>query len=406
MSDRRRPSQAGAPRGQQKRPNGARPPQRKRRKRVNGRFYIFLLIVAVLVVGAGVLIGVLTNRGDSPKVAATVSPDNPLLAASDDPSAEVVQPVSTDPADLQAILGNQDSVIQGLTKNQMVNVDDLNLTSGLDENWLNILLLGSDARSTDESSRTDTMIICSVNMKTGEVKLTSIMRDTAVVFDDIGQYNGTYRINAANYFGGPELAMRTVNRLLGMNIQYYAMVDFTTFSIIAEKLGGIDITITEAEMNEINKNALQQAKLAYRAGIDESELEATNVWLETYGENTHLNGRQTLAYARIRKIDSDFSRAERQRTVLIALLDKVKTKNMQEVLGLATGLMRYVSTNLSIDKILSISTTVMGTDLATVDQLRLPINNSYKQETRNEQSMLYDTDWQTNTNELYNFIYQ
>jgi LCP family protein required for cell wall assembly len=358
-------------------------------------------------VGLGVLIGALANRDGGATPEPTKTPDNPLLSATDDPSTEVVQPASTNSAGLAALLGDQDAVIQGLSQDQMVNVgDDLKITSGLSEDWMNILLLGSDARSAEESSRTDTMIICSVNTKTGQIKLSSIMRDTAVDFTDIGQYNGTYRINAANYFGGPELAMRTVNELFGMNIEYYAMVDFTSFSIIAEKLGGIDITITEAEMEQINKNALQQAKLAYRAGIDESELEATNVWLETYGENTHLNGRQALAYARIRKIDSDFSRAERQRNVLIALLDKVKTRNMQEIMGLATGLFGYVHTNLSVDKLLAISTTVLSADIAEIEQFRLPINDSYTQETRNEQSMLYDTDWQLNTTELYNFIYE
>lgn len=404
MSDRRRPSQSGAPRDQ--RPNGARPPQRRRRTRVAGRFYIFLSIVALIAIGSGVLVGVLNSRSDGAKVEPTQTPVNALLSATDDPSAATDAPAATEEGTLAERLGNQDAVIAGLTEDEMVNVEDLNITSGLDENWMNILLLGSDARSLDESSRTDTMIICSVNTTTGEVKLTSIMRDMAVDFTDIGQYNGTYRINSANYFGGPELAMKTVNELFGMNIQYYAMVDFTSFSIIAEKLGGVDITITEAEMEQINKNALQQAKLAQKAGIDESELAATNVWLETYGENTHLNGRQVLAYARIRKIDSDFSRAERQRTVLIALLDKVKTKNMLEVMGLATDLFGYVRTNLSMDKLLAVATTVMKADLGSIEQFRLPINNSYKQETRNEQSMLYDTDLQTNTNELYSFIYQ
>ncbi len=405
MSDRRRPSQPGAPRGDQ-RQNGARPPQRKRRTRVAGRFYIFLSIVALIAIGSGVLVGVLNNKSDGAKVEPTPTPANALLSATDQPSDATETPATTEEGSLAERLGDQDAVIAGLTEDEMVNVEDLNITSGLDENWLNILLLGSDARSLDESSRTDTMIICSVNTATGEVKLTSIMRDMAVDFTDIGKYNGTYRINAANYFGGPELAMKTVNELFGMNIQYYAMVDFTSFSIIAEKLGGVDITITEAEMEQINKNALQQAKLAYKAGIDESELEATNVWLETFGENTHLNGRQVLAYARIRKIDSDFSRAERQRTVLIALLDKVKTKNMLEVMGLATDLFGYVRTNLSMDKLLAVATTVMKADLESIEQFRLPVNNSYKQETRNEQSMLYDTDLQTNTNELYNFIYQ
>lgn len=377
--------------------------------RVSGRFYIFLFVAALIVVGLGVLIGVLMNNGGgaTTDAALTPPPENPLLAATDDP-ADVVEQTADASGDLSALLGNQDAVIQGLSEQEMVSIadDDLSITAGLDENWMNILLLGSDARTVDESSRTDTMIICSVNSKTGEVKLSSIMRDTAVDFTNIGQYNGTYRINAANYFGGPKLAMKTVNELLGMNIQYYAMVDFTSFSIIAEKLGGIEITITEAEMNEINKNAKQQAKLAYKAGIDESELEATNVYLETYGENTHLNGRQTLAYARIRKIDSDFSRAERQRTVLISLLNKVKTRNMQEIMGLATGLFGYVRTNLSLNDLLVLSTTVLGADIESIEQFRMPVNNSYKQETRNEQSMLYDTDWALNTTELYNFIYE
>lgn len=405
MSDRRRPSQSGDPRRAQGGRSGARPPQRRGRRRVSGRFYIFLAIVALFAVGAGVMIGVFTNRDGDAKVEPTPTPGNDLLAATDQPDTVVVTPAAVDAGGLSALLDNEDAVIQGLTREQMVSVDDLSITAGLDESWMNILLLGSDARLTDESSRTDTMIICSVNTKTGAVKLTSIMRDMAVDFDEIGEYNGTYRINAANYFGGPELAMKTVNECFGMNIQYYAMVDFTSFSIIAQKLGGIEITISQEEMEEINKNALKQAKIAYKAGIDETELLETNVWLETYGENTHLNGRQALAYARIRKIDSDFSRAERQRTVLIALLEKIKTRNMQEIMGLATTLFSYMHTNLSVDKLLSLAPTVLKADLAEVPQLRLPVNNSYAQETRNEQSMLYDADWQLNTAELYNFIY-
>jgi anionic cell wall polymer biosynthesis LytR-Cps2A-Psr (LCP) family protein len=129
------------------------------------------------------------------------------------------------------------------------------------------------------------------------------------------------------------------------------------------------------------------------------------VLLETYGDHTHLNGRQTLAYARIRKIDSDISRAERQRKVLIALMDKLKQRNAQDIMSMAFTLSGYVSTNLSVDQIISAATTVLNSNLAEVEQFRLPINDSYVQETRNEQSMLYDTDWNANTQELYNFIY-
>ena len=414
MSEQRRPAgQTGARRQQQSaayQRRGQPPRRRKRRRRVTGRFIVFLALIAVIAVGSGILVSVLMNRsGDGKPVAASATPapdgGNALTAADDNGASNVVNLGDAGAEDISQLLGNQDAVIAGLSQEQMIQVEDLNMASGLDAKWMNILLLGSDARHTDESSRTDTMIICSVNTSSGEVKLTSILRDVAVTFDDIGQYNGTYRLNAANYFGGPKLAMKTINECFGMNIQYYVMVDFTSFSVIAEKLGGIDITISQEEMEQINKNAIQQAKLAYKAGIDESELEATNVLLETDGENTHLNGRQALAYARIRKIDSDISRAERQRKVLIALMEKLKQRNAQDIMSLAFSLSGYVSTNLSVDQIISTATTVINSNLAEVEQFRLPINDSFVQETRNEQSMLYDTDWNANTQALYGFIY-
>lgn len=416
MSENRRPAAQGSARRPQQR-NGAAPQRRgqpprrrRRRKRVTGRFIIFVILIAILAVGCGVLASVLTSRDaekDAPVASATpaATTDSVLVNADDNGASNVVNLGDSGAADISQLLGNQDAVIAGLSKDQMIKVEDLNITQGLDNNWMNILLLGSDARRTDESSRTDTMIICSVNTSTGEVKLTSILRDVAVTFDDIGQYNGTYRLNAANYFGGPQLAMKTINECFGMNIQYYVMVDFTSFSIIAEQLGGIDITISQEEMEHINKNAIQQAKLAYKAGIDESALEATNVLLETYGDNTHLNGRQALAYARIRKIDSDISRAERQRKVLIALMDKLKQRNAQDIMSMVFSLSGYVSTNLSVDQIISTATTVLGSNLSEVEQFRLPVNDSYVQETRNEQSMLYDTDWALNTRQLFSFIY-
>ena len=128
--------------------------------------------------------------------------------------------------------------------------------------------------------------------------------------------------------------------------------------------------------------------------------------LETYGENTHLNGRQTLAYCRIRKLDSDFSRTERQRTVLTKLKEKLMGKSAMEIVTLAGSLQQYFATNLTIDQIVSVATTVLSSEHLSVEQFRLPVNDTYKQETRNEQSMLYDCDWEKNALELYNFIYE
>ena len=414
----RRPQQAGARRPQQRpgtaqpRPasaNGQRrqpPRRRRRRRRVTGRFIVLIVILAILALGGGILASVLMNRdGGNEPAPAAVDPNNALLNSTDVEADEVLSVGDQGAADISQLLGSEDAVITGLSQDQMIKVENLSITPGLDESWMNILLLGSDARTENESCRTDTMIICSINTRSGEVKLTSILRDVAVEFDDIGQYNGTYRLNAANYFGGPQLAMKTINECFGMNIQYYAMVDFTSFAIIAEKLGGVELTISQEEMEQINLNAKKQAKQAWKAGIDETELAATNVLLETYGENTHLNGRQALAYARIRKIDSDISRAERQRKVLVALMEKVKTRNAQDIMSMAISMFGYIESNLSVDQIISVATSVITSNLAEVDQFRLPVNDSFVQETRREQSMLYDCDWNLNTQQLYSFIY-
>ena len=294
--------------------------------------------------------------------------------------------------------------MQGLTEEQQVQVEDLSVTQGLPSEWFNVLLLGADARNLEESCRTDTMMICSLNIQTGEVKLTSVARDTAILFENIGQYNGTYRINSANFFGGPELAMKVINEHLDMNIEYYVLVNFYGFEYIVEKLGGVDITITQAEMDEINIWQKKQYGVEEKYGYDMSGLEKE--LLETYGENTHLNGRQTLAYCRIRKLDSDFSRTERQRTVLTKLKEKLMGKSAMEIVTLAGSLQQYFATNLTIDQIVSVATTVLSSEHLSVEQFRLPVNDTYKQETRNEQSMLYDCDWEKNALELYNFIYE
>ncbi|MDY3026469.1 MAG: LCP family protein [Candidatus Faecivicinus sp.] len=336
-----------------------------------------------------------------PQTSATPAP---VSSATEQPGATDSQNPADRASALAGLLGNQDADVQGLSADQMAQVSDLSVNQGLPQEWMNILLLGSDEREMNESARTDCMIICSINTQTGEVKLTSIMRDLAVKFSDIGEYNGTYRINAANYFGGERLAMRTVNECFGMNIDKYVRVNFYGFQQIAQMLGGIDIDITEAEMEEINYRVQEQWYEAYLQGIDESAL--PNELLESYGENTHLDGRQTLAYARIRHMDGgDYARAERQRKVLFELMKKLEGMGIADLAKVGMEAMKHMKTNLSLDEIMNIAQKVLGADLTSIDSFRLPINNSYKQETRNNQDMLYDCDWGSNASSLYTFIY-
>ena len=405
------------------RPSGARPAGGSRRtpprrgKRPNGRFYVFLGILLVVIVAVVLLIWQPWASGDDPSVSAFVAP-TPVVAGataapSMAPSVPDAQQAQGDDAQAQTasplseLLGSEDTNITGLTEDQMVDVTDLSINTGLSPEWMNILLLGVDQRVQGESCRSDTMIICSINTETSEVKLTSLMRDMAVEFDDLGANNGTYRLNAANYFGGPELTMKTINELLGLNIEKYVIVNFTGFTQICEALGGIEMDITEAEKEQINLNVWSQLQIAYENGWDESNLTDANGYLgpNDYGENIHLNGRQALAYARIRKIDSDWERTNRQRKVLVAMMDKMRGTNMLQLLQLGGSLMQYVETNMTLEEIISIADKVLNSGLEGAETMAVPVTDTYVQETRNNQSMFYDVDWTTNAREVQNFIY-
>jgi len=409
-------SASGQRQGYSQRPpqrSGGQPPRRNGgKRRRQSRFPAFAALAAVLVL---VLLLVVVKPFGRPKQ--DVSTNAPAVPASN-PVGDAGMPFGGDTADagdegesvqepgtLAEKLADADYDVGSLAAEDMAQVSDLKINTSLPGEWLNVLLLGTDERTLSDSARTDAMLICSINRTTGEVKLTSIMRDLAIDYTDIGQYNGTYRINAANYFGGPNLTMRTINEKFNMNIQYYVLVNFFGFQKIAQRVGGIEVDITEAEKDKINKMIVQQAKFAYRSGVDESDQE--NVYLETYGENTHLNGRQTLAYARIRKLTGgDAMRTERQRTVLTKLLQKVKQLDAIQLAALAKDMIGQVKTNLPFDDLFSIAMLVCGNGLGNVESMRMPLSGTYKEEVRNEQSMLYDCDFQANAMALYNFIYE
>ena len=360
----------------------------KRKKQRQQR--IMLVVAALLVVCAVAVVLILNHNGSTDT--GNVSRANPTA----EPSTGVnifeqagEQTAEPDPIDVGSVV-----------------VTDLSIKEGLDSNWYNVLLLGSDARSDNEQSRTDTMMICSVNKTTGEIKLASIMRDTAVSFE--GYTN--VRINSAFAYGGANLAMKVVNECFGMNISDYAYVNFEGFSKIAESLGGVDMDITEAEMVRINDSVkeqyyiyISQGKMTYEAA--EAEYYATGE-LKTYGAGTHLNGMQALGYARIRKIDSDFSRAGRQQKVLNALLMQMKGADITTIMSAVIGNASYFKTNIELNTIISLAQLVLGNESLTgIKTYSLPVSGSYVNEIRGGQDMLFDVDFNKNTQSLYNFIY-
>ena len=411
--------QQGRPAGQRPPQNGSRRPvQRKKKKTVQPKFFIFAGIALILIVVLIVIFAGGKGKDNTVQPQATPVPTTQqsgmsnVNIVSSEPDAQAIAaatqvPVESvdNPSTLAALLADENAQVASVGTSLQLDPSQLDMNPDLPDTWLNVLLLGTDERYLNDNARTDTMIICSINKTTGEVKLSNIMRDTAITVKVGSKYDGTYRINAANYFGGPKYAIKTVNQYLDLNIQHYVMVNFFGFQKIAQALGGVTLDITEAEMNEINVRAVEQAWAGYYAGVNEDDLLEANEYLTTYGPNTHLNGRQALAYARIRKLDSDASRAGRQQRVLQGLLDQLRTKNAAEIMIMGASLFSNVQTNMSLEHVLEIANVVLQSSDLEMETMRLPVNGSYKQESRNNQAMLYDTDWEHNSLELYNFIY-
>ncbi len=240
--------------------------------------------------------------------------------------------------------------------NGKVSLDGL-FSSG----YTNVLLLGAD--NEDGRGRTDTIIVASLG--DGALKLTSIMRDTLV---NIPGY-GKHKINAAYRLGGEQLAMQTVNEAFGLNITNYAVIDFEGFSNLIDSVGGVSVNVSKAEMKEINKGLDATWKRLGDGGpVD---------YLETSGEDTLLTGPQALAYSRIRKIDSDYVRASRQRAVLEAMIDKLRsTKNPVVFAKLAQTAFSTVQTNINVFAIGVDAMKVLSGN-HTMEQFRLPADGAY-----------------------------
>ena len=405
-----RPPQSRRPQQGYSGGSGRRPaPGRGRRPRRN---YTGLIAALAAVLVRVVVLAVLKPFGRKRDViAANVNGDPTRTVAQNDGADNglvqdgTVSQAAIEDGSLKEALGDADARVGSLAAADMAQVQDLSINTSLPSNWLNVLLLGTDERVLSESARTDSMMICSINMQTGEVKLSSIQRDLAIEYKDIGKYNGTYRINAANFFGGSKLAMKTVNEKFDMNIQYYVMVNFFGFQRIAQQLGGIDIDISKEEMDQINIWAVDSYRSAQIDGVDVSDLQYEK--LKKYGENTHLNGTQTLAYARIRKLDGgDYARSERQRKVLGKLAEKIKGKNALEIASLATSMLDQVRTNLEINDIINTAMLVAGNGISNIKTMRLPVPGTYSEERRNDDAMLWDCDFAANATQLYNFIYE
>lgn len=233
-----------------------------------------------------------------------------------------------------------------LNKVQKVDIDvsQIGVTEQTDEEleeYRNIALLGIDSRADEYSqgNRSDCIIILSINNKTNEAKLFSVYRDTYLDIEG----HGLDKVTHAYSFGEAPLALKTLNTNLDLNIKEFVAVNFNALATTIDKIGGVTINIDSAELTQINNNSQSLANLV---GTTTSRLSGTGT--------QRLDGAQAVTYARIRYTEGgDYKRTERMRTVLIAMIDEIKKKNVFEINSVLDDVLPHVYTNISSDEILS-----------------------------------------------------
>lgn len=239
---------------------------------------------------------------------------------------------------------------------------------------LNIAIFGIDQWD-DENGRSDVIMIVSIDKINKKIKLSSIMRDTYVNIPG----HGMDKINHAFAFGGPQLAINTINSNFNMDIKNFAAVDFTNMEKIVDYFGGVDINVFPEELSRID--GLTQA------GVQ------------------HLNGKQAVQYMRIRKVgNGDWQRTQRQRDVLAEIIIKIQAAGSAALPDLVAQNLPLVTTSLNNIDILKIGTEAFAANIRTIEKARFPIDSASEGKIIN--GIYYLTaDLNVNTNAMHDFIY-
>lgn len=228
----------------------------------------------------------------------------------------------------------------------------------------NVLLIGIDDDGS-AGSRSDTIMIASIDTRSRTIRLCSILRDNYVSIPG----HDSSRINSAYAYGGAELLMQTIEKNFRIDIDDYVSIDMEAMISVVDAIGGVTINITEKEAYQINR-------YSYSKSPDVSA-----------GEQ-RLDGRQAVEYARIRKIDSDFGRTNRQRTLINAIVRECRELSPFKLFSLVNTVSPYLTTNMSSTEIASLGLKVLPAMSNEMEQLSIPIDGAYESATKRDMAVL------------------
>lgn len=275
-------------------------------------------------------------------------------------------------------------------------VSDNNVMKG----YTTIGLIGLDGRDGElkTGARSDTMIIASINNDTKKVKLVSVYRDTYLRIGEDSEGNGQYnKANAAYAKGGPEQFLSMLNTNLDLNVTDFVSVDFQAVAEAVELLGGIDVELKEEEVDHLNNYCVETSKVT---GMDYTPLE------EKAGVH-HLNGVQTVSYARIRYTSgNDFRRAARQREVIYKIVEKAKNSDIATLSKILDKVFPKVYTSFTKAEILQMGMSMMSYDIE--DQTGFPFDHLYGERVKDAMGgldVVLPVTLESNVIKLHEFLY-
>ena len=333
-----------------------KPPNPERRRKIRHGFLklmIFLIIVSVLALAGG--IAVLISRIDYTR-------NNPDHAAVEEVAGELK------------------------TDNQIQN----------------IMIFGLDDHFDDDNGRADTMMLISIDKKHNALKQISFLRDLYLpIFKQ-----GEDKLNAAFSLGGAKLAIETIEYNFKIKIDNYIVLDFDSFTYIVNSLGGLDITLTEEEINYIDWQSHKN-----------HQVEVTNELMSTApdfegqtGVKVHVNGRQALWHARNRGEEGicsgdDFARTQRQREVIDAVIEKVQASSIADLIKIAYDVAPMITTNMNLPDTIKTSLGMPNYLKYKTVGHKVPQQFNFDYDTVNGASVLRISNFEEEKNALYEFVF-
>lgn len=271
-----------------------------------------------------------------------------------------------------------------------------------DKAVFNILLIGTDDRTTkfNDNARGDTCILLSINRETNQVHLVSFERAIGVKIPS-GEYEGQWDwLTHMFWYGGPYLMTRQIRENFKVDVTKYIRVNIRTFMELVDSVGGVDIDMTEAECNNIN-----HPEGTFTTGNIKGMHVENEVQQDLVPGINHLNGATAMCYARLRAIDDDWHRVERQRKVILAAVENLKKLSVTELDKLLNNVLPLVQTNLTEGDIASLipeAATFVNMDY---DTTTFPLKHTYGLMDGMCGRKVLALDFETNAEELQNFLY-